>query len=369
LSETVRKRLSEHLPANASLVNPVDLVGDADASRYSDALHTIGSDCADALLAILTPQAATDAASVARTIAGSTRGWPIPVLAAFVGGARVAPGVRVLEEAGIPSYSFPEPAVKTLAGMSRLAEGRARARKRAEKAIDPEVARRWLTTLDPCSSRLGMPELAPLLSAYGIRCVEGRVARDADEAGIFAERIGLPVALKVVSRDITHKTEVGGVALGLGSVAAVREGAALMLHGVASRRPDATIDGILVEAMAPAGKELLLGGVRDAQFGPMVMIGSGGVYVEIFADTVARLGLVSPAEALEMVSELRMAALLNGTRGEPGVDRDALAGVISRFSQILVDVPELAEIEINPLIVNPNTAIAVDARARRSGEE
>jgi acetyltransferase len=214
-----------------------------------------------------------------------------------------------------------------------------------------------------------MPELAPLLSAYGIRCVEGRVARDAEEAGIFAERIGLPVALKVVSRDITHKTEVGGVALGLGSVAAVREGAALMLHRVASRRPDATIDGILVEAMAPAGKELLLGGVRDAQFGPMVMIGFGGIYVEIFADTVARLGLVSPAEALEMVSELRMAALLNGTRGEPGVDRDALAAVIGRFSQILVDVPELAEIEINPLIVNPNTAIAVDARARRSGEE
>jgi len=368
LSEIVRRRLAEHLPANASLLNPVDLVGDADASRYSDALHSIGSDCTDALLAILTPQAATDAASVARTIAGSTRGWPIPVLAAFVGGARVAPGVRVLEEAGIPPYSFPEQAVKTLAGMARLAEGRARVRKPAAKIVDSSVARRWLATLDPGSSRLGMPELAPLLSAYGIHCVEGCVARDAEEAGVLAERIGFPVALKIVSRDITHKTEVGGVALGLGSVSAVREATALMLRRVASRRPDAAIDGILVETMAPAGKELLLGGVRDAQFGPMVMIGFGGIYVEIFADTAARLGLVSPAEALEMLSELKMAALLNGARGEPGVDREALAGIISRFAEILVDVPELAEIEINPLIVNPNAVIAVDARARRSRE-
>jgi acetyltransferase len=365
IDDEIRRRLAEGLPAAAGLGNPVDLVGDADARRYGHALHTLGPDSADAVLVLLTPQAATDAASVARTIVGATRGWPIPVAAAFVGGARVAPGVRVLEEAGIPCYAFPETAVKMLAGMTRLAERRAVVTAPAGPALDPARGRAWLAGLGAAPGRqLGMLELAPLLAAYDIPCVAARVAESPDAAAAAAERIGFPVALKIVSPDIIHKTEVGGVALMLRDRGGVREAAAAMLGRAALERPEALIQGLLVEAMAPAGKELLLGGVRDAQFGPLVMVGLGGIYVEVFADTAARLAPASPAEARGMLDELKMAPLLRGTRGEPPVDRDALAAIVGRFSQLLVDLPELAEIEINPLTVGASGAVAVDARAR-----
>jgi acetyl coenzyme A synthetase (ADP forming)-like protein len=367
-SDAVRRRLAEGLPATAALGNPVDLVGDADARRYSHALHALGSDAADALLVLLTPQAATDAASVGRTIAASTRGWPIPVVAAFVGGARVAPGVRALEEAGIPCYAFPEPAVTTLAGMARLGEQRRVAPDRTAPAVDPAAARAWLARQTvPGARHLGMPDLAPLLAAYGIRCVEGRLAKGPDDAALIAEGIGFPVALKIVSPDIAHKTEVGGVVLDLRDARAVREAAARVLERVVADRPAAVITGLLVETMAPAGRELLLGGVRDPQWGPLVMVGFGGIYVEVLADTAARLAPVSAAEALVMLDELKTAPLLRGVRGEAPVDRVALAGIISRFAQLLVDLPELAEVEVNPLIAGPGGTVAVDARARLGG--
>jgi succinyl-CoA synthetase beta subunit len=192
------------------------------------------------------------------------------------------------------------------------------------------------------------------------------VAASAADAAAVAGEIGFPVALKIVSPDITHKTEVGGVALGLRDARAVRDAADGMLRRVAIERPAAAIRGLLVEAMAAAGKELLLGGVRDEQFGPLVMVGFGGIYVEIFSDTTARLAPVSSAEVMVMLDELKMAPLLRGTRGEPPVDRDTLAALVGRFSQLLVDLPELTEIEINPLTVGPSGAVAVDARARLS---
>lgn len=364
-SEPVRRRLAEGLPATAGLGNPVDLVGDADARRYGHALHTLGADGADAMLVLLTPQASTDAASVARTIAAATQGWSVPVVAAFVGGARVAPGVRTLEEAGIPCYAFPEPAVKTLAGMARLGERRLAPPSPFVPSVDPAGARAWLAEQGAGPARqLGMPELAPLLAAYGIRCVDGRLAKSADDAAAVADRLGYPVAMKIVSPDISHKTEVGGVALDLRDARAVRVAAATMLARVAAERPQAAIRGLLVEAMAPAGKELLLGGVRDSQWGPVLMVGLGGIYVEVIGDTTVRLAPVSPGEASSLLDELRIAPLLRGARGERPVDRLVLAGIISRFSQLLVDLPELEEIEINPLMASPDGAVAVDTRAR-----
>jgi len=364
-SEPVRKRLADGLPATAGLGNPVDLVGDADARRYGHALHTLGADGADAMLVLLTPQATTDAASVARTIAAATQGWSIPVVAAFVGGARVAPGVRTLEEAGIPCYAFPEPAVKTLDGMARLGERRLAPASPFVPSVDPAGARAWLAQPEAAPGRrLGMPELAPLLTAYGIRCIAGRLAKGADDAVTVADGLGYPVALKIVSPDISHKSDVGGVALDLRDAHAVGAAAATMLARVGAERPQAAIRGLLVEAMAPAGKELLLGGVRDSQWGPVLMVGLGGIYVEVIGDTTVRLAPVSPGEASALLDELRIAPLLRGARGERPVDRPGLAGIISRFSQLLVDLPELREIEINPLMAEPDGAVAVDARAR-----
>jgi acetyltransferase len=367
LPDTVARALAEGLPANAGLGNPIDLIGDADASRYGHALQALGPASADLMLVLLSPQATTDAASVARTVVASTRHWPVPVVASLVGGARVIPGVRALEEAGIPCFEFPERAVKALAGMAHLAEHRHRERPIEQRiaAINAAVAETWRSTMTGVTSRwLGLADLAPLLTGYGVPVGPIGRARSPEEAITVAERIGFPVALKVLSAQISHKSDVGGVALSLRDPAAVQRAARTILERAAAARPDATLDGVLVQAMAPAGKELLLGGRRDTQFGPLVMVGWGGIYVEILADTSARLAPVSPDEARAMLSELRLGPLLHGVRGEAPVDVTSLATTISRFSRLLVDVPELEEIEVNPLVVGPGCVLAVDARAR-----
>jgi len=365
LDDPVRRRLDALLPPTASVVNPVDLVGDADAARYSNALHAIGPSAADAVLVVLTAQAATDSIGVARAVIGATRGWPIPLAGAFVGGARVGAGARALEDAGIPCYPFPEPAVKTLAGMALLAERRARPPETPRVTVRPAEASERLARLKAAGrSQLGMVDLAPLLDSYRIPCAAPRPAATAAEAAAVAEGMGFPVALKVRSPDITHKTEVGGVRLGLRSADEVATATAEMLARVKAARPAATIEGVLVQPMVEGGKELLLGMVRDSQFGPTVMVGFGGIYVEVLKDTAMRLCPVQVSEARAMLDELRMAPLLHGVRGEAPVDMRALSEAICRFAQLAVDLPELAEIEVNPLVAGPAGVIAVDARAR-----
>jgi acetyltransferase len=364
LDAAVRGRLAAVLPPTAGLANPVDLVGDADAARYSNALHAIGGAGADAALVVLTAQAATDSLGVARAVIGATRGWSIPVAGAFVGGARVAPGARAFEEAGIPCYPFPEPAVRTLAGMARLAERRGRRVEPARFPVRVEEAEAAVARLRASGrATLGMAELEPVLGSYGIPCASTGSAATPGDAASVAERLGFPVALKLRSPDITHKTEVGGVRLGLGSAGEVAEAATAMLASVRAARPDARLEGVLVQRMAPPGKELLLGMIRDPQFGPLVVVGFGGIYVEVLKDTAARLCPLSVREAREMLGELRMAPVLKGVRGEPPVDLDALAETICRFAQLAVDTAELAEIEVNPLVAGPGGVMAVDARA------
>jgi acyl-CoA synthetase (NDP forming) len=203
----------------------------------------------------------------------------------------------------------------------------------------------------------------PLLAAYGLPVAASRLATRPEEATAAAQAIGFPVALKIVSPDIVHKTDVGGISLGLESAERVREATAVMLARVRQRRPDARITGVLVQAMVPRDRELLLGAVRDAQFGPLVVVGFGGLYVEVLADTAARLAPVTADEARAMLGELKMAPVLGGIRGEAPVDLRALAETISRFSALAAATPELAEVEINPLVAGADGAVAVDARA------
>jgi acetyltransferase len=343
----------------------VDLIGDADAARFHDALHAMGGsgDATDAALILLTAQAVTDSTQVARAIVAATRDWTIPVAAAFVGGARVAPGAATLEEAGVPCYAFPERAVTALAGMAALAERRLTARSAApprppEEAV-AAVGRLGQTT----SPQLGLADLIPLLTAYGLRVATSTLVSTPEHVVTTAQAIGFPVALKIVSPDIIHKTDVGGVSLGLESSDQVKEATSMMLSRVRQRHPEARITGVLVQAMVPRGSELLLGAVHDAQFGPLVMVGFGGLYVEVLADTAARLAPVTPDEARAMLGELKMAPVLAGFRGAAPSDLRALAETISRFSALAAATPELAEIEINPLMVGAEGAVAVDARA------
>ena len=365
LDEAAQGRVGKVLPPQAALGNPVDLVGDATAARYGAALGALqGGDASHVVL--LTPQAATDPVGVGRAILGATRGWETPVLAVFAGGARVRPGIQVLEEGGIPCYPFPERAVRALAGMVTLTERRETRPGDVRFPADRDRAGSVLARLRATGvRRFGFLEGAPLLEAYGLRTVRGALARTPEEALEVAQTLGFPVALKVVSPDIVHKTEVGGVRLGLKSADEVGPAVAVMLARLRADRPDARIDGLLVQQMAPAGgKELLLGTVRDPQFGPLIMIGFGGIYVEILKDTMTRLAPLAPSEALAMVEELRMAPALKGARGEPAVDLGALAETICRFAQLAADFPELAELEVNPLLASPTGTLAVDIRGR-----
>jgi len=367
LAPAVRERLSRVLPKNAALGNPVDLVGDATAARYGAALGALAGEDA-AHLVLLAPQAATDAPGVARVVLGVTRGWRAPVLGVFAGGGRVRPGAENLEDGGVPCYPFPERAVRALAGMVALAERRALPRDGAVPRADRIGARAHVDRLAGLRGvTLGLVEVAPLLEAYGLPVLGGRVACDGADAARVARECGGAVALKIVSPDISHKTEVGGVRLGVapGEAAAAAEA---MLAGVRAARPDARIQGVLVQPMAVVeGVELLLGSVRDPQFGPLVVVAMGGIDVEVLHDTATRLAPVERVEARRMLDELRMAPVLRGVRGRPPVDLDALADGICRFGHLVADEARLEELEVNPLLVGAWGMLGIDARGRIGG--
>ena len=361
LDDAARERLAIALPPHAALANPVDLVGDAPPARYDAALRALEGEAVSHVV-MLAPQAATDAAGVARAVLGATRGWRTPVLAVFAGGARVRPGVAVLEEGGVPCYPFPERAVRALGRMVTLAERRPRPAP-APLPVDRARADRALTTLAG-GRRFGFLEAAPLLEAYGLRLLEARLAKSPEEAAQAAIAAGGPVAVKLVSPDISHKTDVGGVALGV-AVGEAREVAAAMLARVRATHPRARLEGVLVQRMAePGGHELLLGMVRDPQFGPIVVVAFGGIYVEVLDDTSTRLAPVDREEALAMLGELRLAPALRGARGRPPVDLEAVADAVRRFSQLAAETPALEDLEINPLLVGPAGAFALDVRGR-----
>jgi acetyl coenzyme A synthetase (ADP forming)-like protein len=362
LPEATRARLAAVLPAHASTTNPVDLIGDATPSRYGTALNVLAGEPAS-LVVMLAPQAATDAAGVARAVLGATREWPAPVLGVFAGGARVGPGVTVLEDAGVPCYPFPERAVRALAHVVTLARRRPAA---SPPAVAVDEARRAAAVAGARNAgTLGILEGGPLLEAYGIDVVPARPARTPSEAAAVARALGRPVAIKILSPDIAHKTDVGGVVLGLGTPEDVAAAAQAMLARVARTRPEARLDGVLVQAMAGAGAtELLVGMVRDPQFGALVVVGLGGIFVEVLGDTATRLAPVDPGEARAMLGELRAAPVLAGFRGRPAADLDALARAVSAFSRLVSDVSELQELEINPLLAGPDGARALDVRGR-----
>jgi acetyltransferase len=345
----------------------VDLIGDATPARYGAALEALTSEPVS-LVVMLAPQAATDAAGVARVVLGAARERTAPVLAVLAGGARVRAGVTALEDGGVPCYPFPERAVRALARAVAVFEGQ-----RAPGALPPRPDPARLAEVvaaAPAGGSLGFLHGAPLLALYGIETVPARLARSPDAVAEAARALGGPVALKIVSPDIVHKSDAGGVELGLASPEAAADAAARLLARVAQRRPDARLDGVLVQAMAGAGAvELLLGLVHDPQFGPLVVVGFGGIYVEVFDDTATRLAPVDPTEARRMLEELRMAPALHGARSRPPVDFDALAATVSRFSRIGLDVPELAELEINPLLAGADGARALDVRGRFHDKE
>jgi acetyltransferase len=287
-----------------------------------------------------------------------------PVLAVLMGTGGPAAGQGRAASGGIPAYIFSRVGGARLAALRRHREWRARP---DVPARDIAVDRSRVAVIAARARAAGRTKLSEVealevLAAYGIPAAPARLARTADEAARAAAEIGFPVVLKIVSPQIIHKTDVGGVRPNVDSVTELKMACAEMLDTVRQRAPTATIDGILVQRMIDGGRETIAGITRDPSFGPLVMFGLGGVFVEAIRDVVFRIAPIRPLDAHDMLRAIRGVAILDGIRGAPAVDFAALADALLRVSQLAMDAPEIAELDINPLLAFPDRVVAVDAR-------
>ncbi|GAB7024535.1 acetate--CoA ligase family protein [Salidesulfovibrio brasiliensis] len=359
-------RLQEFLPGYAAFHNPVDIIGDADAERYAQSMEVVAEDpSVHSLLVLLTPTAVVGIEDTARSVARVAAKCNKPVFACFIGGRRVGPGREILREAGVPCYDFPAAAVESIHAMHDHAVRRNRPQPEfADIRGDVAAAR---AVLDE-SRRRGELEVVEfhaqkIAQAYGLDVPDTVLARSTEEAIEAGESIGYPVALKIASPQISHKTDVQGVVVNLKDAAEVADAFAEVTARAARMRPDAYIAGCLIQEMAPKGsREVIVGFKRDDQFGPLLMFGLGGVYVEIVKDVALRLAPLSKQDAFEIVREIRSYMLLKGIDGGPHANFDKLQDVILVMSQLAVDLPEVLEAEFNPVLVGPDRAVVADMR-------
>ena len=366
LTNSIATALKSKLPAAASVGNPIDVLGDAEPDRYVMAVNAAqDDDQVDAIIVILTPQAMTKPAETAQAVTGCLRGEK-PVLACFMGGEDVMPGRDELVAANLPDYPAPERAVAALKAMCDYTAWRhrpARAvtrfavhRRRAERIISRHIRSGLL--------QIGENKGKDILRAYNFSVLPGRLVATAEEAVEAAEEMGYPAAMKIASPDILHKSDMGGVKLNLDSADAVRDAFDLMMLRIGQRMPKAHLDGVYLEKMARTGREVIIGMTRDPQFGPMLMFGLGGIFVEVMKDVTFHLAPITAREAMQMLEGTRSYALLKGVRGQAAVDLDAIGRSLQRLSQLVTDFPRIIEMDINPLIVGPagTEPVAADAR-------
>jgi acetyltransferase len=363
-------QLDKVMPRAWSRGNPVDIVGDADGARYAAALDILADDRAvGAVLAVNVPTALTSPVAAAQAIAGAAGRKVVPVIGCWMGGPDAAAGRQVLHEAGIPAFDTPLRAARGFMHIVAYRRGQ-RALQRTPPSIpqarsDAELVRAVVRgALADRRSVLTEPEAKRVLAAYGIPVVSTEVVFDAAEAAHAATRIGFPVAVKVLSRDIVHKTDVGGVALELGTEQAVRDAVTLMHDKVCTAAPGARIDGFVVQPMIkrPHAVELILGAAEDPVFGPILMVGHGGVAAEVIDDKALALPPLDPVLAEDALSRTRVDRLLRGYRDRAPAARGVVGEAMIRLSQLIADVGEIAELDINPLLVDADGVVALDAR-------
>lgn len=375
LSAATMEQLNRMLPPHWSHNNPVDVLGDATPERYATALDAVlADDGVDAALVVLTPQAMTEPTRIAQLVATTANPLHKPLLAAWMGGAMVREGRQVLHESAIPTYASPEQAVRAFMHLVSFAARREllHVTPRDVPITWPrdraEIRREFLTRFNDQSPSafLSEDDSKSLLAAYGIPISQPIAAATADDSIDVARQIGFPVVMKIRSPDITHKTDVGGVALNLTSEADVRTAFNQMLASVKAKRPEAVIDGVTLQPMITAarGVELLVGAKRDPVFGSVLLVGAGGIMAELLQDRALELPPLDESLARRMLESLRVWPLLQSYRGRPGVDVERLIEVLIRFSVLVTDWPELTEIDINPLLVTADQLIALDARMR-----
>ena len=371
------QRLEACLPATWVRGNPVDIIGDAPIARYVDALREVLLDPGvEALLFMHAPTAIVPAEGIVQACLPLLQCAAMPVHACLLGGASVEAARRLLAAGGIPVHSTPEQAVEGCLLSMRRAQALARIARPSQRdpSIEPRLDRALITAELQAVERqsrvqLTQAEATRVLAACGIAVVRTEIARDADEAADVAGRLGFPVALKILSEQITHKSDVQGVALDLADAGAVRAAATAMAQRVRALRPDATLLGFTVQQFVrrPGAIELIVGSSRDPQFGPVILFGQGGVAVEVLRDRAVALAPLDAVDADDLVSRTRVAALLKGYRDRPAVDQPALREVLLRVSQLVSMFDQIAELDINPLLADERGVLALDARITLRG--
>jgi acetyltransferase len=365
--------LDEVLPRTWSHANPVDIIGDAPASRYAASIDVLLRDPnTDAVLAMNCPTAVVDNVAAAHVVADAAEKSSKPVFTSWIGDQGARAGRQVFMDRKIPTYETPNQAIHAF-----MLQVRYQRNQRLLMEIPPagpawpdrdlaKAQRIVETVLSEKREWLNEFEAKALLGAYGIPIVETRTVHDAEEAAHVAVELGFPAALKILSPDITHKTDVGGVALGLESAEAVRNAAKMMLENVARAAHGARIEGFTVQRMVsrPSAFELILGIVDDATFGPVLLFGQGGTAVEIIRDKAMALPPLNRVLADDLIRRTRISKLLEGYRGRPPADFEAIAGTLMAVGDLAADLPEVCELDINPLWADQSGVIALDARVR-----
>ncbi|NOK57462.1 MAG: CoA-binding protein [Chloroflexi bacterium AL-W] len=359
--------LQEALPPTANVLNPIDVIGDAASDRYRVALKAALADPnVDAVLVLFTPQAGSEPEETANVIAELSADQLKPVLASYMGAVSLGPALTLLNKQRIPSYPFPERAVEALHAMANHYKRTQRIKgEYTTFEVDRDRVHHLFHEVRKAGRvELGEIEAREVMEAYGMRLPQSRLARSPDEAAAIAAEIGFPVVMKISSPDILHKSDIGGVKVGIADSTTARDTYELIEYRARKYSRDATIWGVLVQEQIRKGREVLVGVNRDPQFGPLVVFGLGGIYVEVLKDVAFRLAPLTRQEAAEQVRAIRTYALLKGVRGEPPADVAAAEEILLRVSQLVVDFPEIVEMDMNPLVVHNRGegATVVDAR-------
>ncbi|NLG27078.1 MAG: CoA-binding protein, partial [Chloroflexi bacterium] len=367
LSAETQQYLSTVLPAAANIHNPVDVLGDALSDRYQAALSAVLKDPGvDGVIVILTPQSGTEIPETADVLVEASNASSKPILACFIGGTRAGVRIEILAKNRVPHYPYPERAVAALGAMNRYHLFRQKPPVKIESFdVDRKaVADLFAAVRKGGRKEIGDTEAQAILKAYGITTPKSKTAATPDEAIAFSNEIGYPVVAKIASPDILHKSEAKGIIVGVKNDQQMREAFATLLQRAKEYKADAKIWGVQVQEMVSNAREVIIGMNSDPQFGPMVMFGLGGIYVEVLKDVIFRVAPMSRSQVEEMVASIRSYKLLTGVRGQPPADIESIVDTILRISQLVTDFPEIASLDINPMMVREQGkgGVAVDMR-------
>jgi acetyltransferase len=367
ISSKVVNDLRTRLPPASGFFNPIDIIGDADAARYQFALETVLPDKdIHNVLVILTPQAMTEVELTAQKLIELRAKFPLkPIVTSFMGGDAVTHAVELLEEAGIPNYKFPERAVQSLAALtlkSKLYNEDFTADIPRFDVDSQTVATIFTNVRNQGRLVLAANEAHEIANAYGISAPVVKLAATADDAVKLADSVGYPIVMKIESPNIMHKTDIGGVKINLRSADEVRTSFYELIGRAHTFYPNASVLGVNVQKMAPSGREVIIGMTRDITFGPLLMFGLGGIYVNFLKDVAFRLAPLTKEEATKMVQETKAYQLLRGIRGEASSDLNLVINTLLRMSQLVMDFSEINEMDINPLFVYDKGGMAIDVK-------